>query len=1466
MRGKQKLSLIIAILLALQIALPASLVQKEVVAATLGPVVLGLSPSDDATNVPLRPTFKATFDENIVKHDNNKTIKVYRYADNAEVDSILMSSSSVTISNNVLSFSVKSNALALDTEYYVLIEAGAVANASNGALFQGINSAASWNFKTISTTDNVKPTVTEAYNLCSASGTCNVTLPITTSLTFTFSEPVYVASGSITLSSATDNRSIPVTSSEVVGSGTRTITITPSTALTPSTLYTIKIDSSNIIDSSGNGYAGGSWRFNTSDSPVKLTNVTPANGATNVNLSSNLELEFDKNVQAGSKKIQIRNVATNELLFDENATSSRVKIVNNKVTIDPSKNFDKNSTYYVTIESGAFYLKDNPTQVYYGITNAAEWRFQTGYGNDTTAPTITTYSPTKSSSSVGVTEKLILTFSEPVYAKSGNIEIREYNSGAVYRTIDITSSRISGGGTNQLTIDPHAAKTGESSKSFAVGTRYYVTIDKQAIVDVAGNAFAGISSKTYSFTASSQATGPQLSALSPVNLSTTVATNGKFQLTFDKAVQVDGSNNTATIYSLSNNAPNVSAILSVNSSNSKVVDLVPVTELQPNIDYYIHIETNSIVDQSGNYFAGIKNQYQWKFKTLGGDTTPPSIVKSEVSGNTIRIVYNELLKETLSPSPASYYVTVAGSARNINSVKVEGNVVFLTLSSSVTNNQQVLVSYSKGGTGEVQDLTGNAAPDFSNRLATNGFTEANPVVTSSSNSGSTITLTFSESLDTINSLAYTQFTVTANGKVVTIQRLAQSNNSLVFTMNESIASNATVIVSYVQGLYPLSGLSNNKVASFSHTVGTSSNSGGSNTPGAPVLQTISLIADKLYLKYNKTINSSTKPGTYQYSVLVNGRTASIQSLDMTTDTVVLTLGSTPSSSDTVYVTYYGTGSSLQDSSYNAAATFTNVKATKGSAEEVSESTVTVQGAIIKGDTLTLNFSGKLDEGSVPGENNFLVRVSENVRVISNVLVSGSQVILKLNTATKVGETVKVSYFNTSSSLRSAAGISVNGFTDLNVANQTTLLDGLSNDYASDANGIIIKQSASTTSSDISPGGYSVNRYTVNTEKLITAISTLSDSKLTTSQLIFEVPTSERSAIVAYSVSALEYAARKGDFTLVVKHGDMTYKLPISSIDVTNAARALGGSSVSNYLKIVVEEGETPATSSLVTAINRSGATLIEGPFYYDALIVNGSQSQAAKITGNITRTVETTRSFTNNNTTAVFYDEVVGQISYVPTTFSKSGNTTTITLKRPGNSAYAVVSNNKLYSDSSKHWGLSSISLMTRKFIADGHSTTNFNPKTNITRGEFATYIIRGLGLSANKEAAKQFKDVNSNSVMGGYIGAAAEAGIVAGVSSTSFAPNSYITRQDMAIMMIRAANYVGLDTKLYQTADSILGGYKDKSSVSSYAKTGLAQAIELGIISGTTSTTLSPKDNAERVQGIIMIQRLLEKADYLQK
>lgn len=1467
--------MLVAITLVLQLFLPIWSDSYSVKAAVSGPQIVSLSPANGTSNVPVNSIFKVTFDESIKKNDLSKNIAIYKYSSNSLVEKYAMSDYRVTVSNNVLTLDARGLTLALDTDYYILIEAGAVANESNSALSNGINEASTWNFRTIKTFETIPPQITSVTNgLCAIGYNCPL-VQITSPLQFIFNETVYVATGNITLRSNTDNRDIPLTSSEVTGSGSSAITIIPTMPLTPSTTYTVTVSPSNIVDSSGNYYAGGSWTFTTAASPLQLISKTPAAGASSVNVTGGLSivLEFDKNVQGNTdinsnKMIRVRKVSNNQTVFETRA-SQNVQYSGSKVTINTGYALESNTSYYVTIDAGVFTQSGNSSAIFYGIHNATDWVFTTGSSVDTSPPYIVTTSPLYGSVTVGANDKIILTFNENVFPKSGSIEIREYNSNALYRSISVTSDRVTGGGSQIITIDPHSQRGSEAAKNFSIATRYYVKFNNSAFADAAGNqAINTPSSNAYNFQVSASASAPQLVTISPNNQSTTVATTTKFKATFDKSILIDTVNYNVDFIPVSSNGTTVPAKVEKDPNDAKGIIITPRNgySLSADTDYYINISDRSIMDVNGNYFVGILNQYQWSFKTLGGDTVPPAITKSEVSGNIVRLVYNELLDETLSPSAASFYVTVGGTARNISSVSIEGNVVSVKLVSSVNSNQKVTISYTKPSNGQIRDLTGNQAPSFANQAVTNGFTDNNVTILSSNYSGSSINMTFSESLNTVSNLAYTQFNVTVNGTIYTISSVVSSGNSLFISMNQVLPANATVVVNYTSGLYPISGVSTDKVASFNHTVGTTSNgSGGTGSvAGAPTLQSITLTSNNLYLQYNEAIRSSSKPGAFQYTVLVNGRIVNVTSVTLNTNMVVLTLASVPTATDVITVSYFGTSSTLLDNDYNAAASFTNRAVGAGNSNG-SGSAVTIQGAVLKGNTLTLNFSGNLDPNSVPTADSFLVRLSDNSRLITSITINGAQLVMKLSTVAKVGEIATVSYFNQANTLKSASGITVNGFTNMSVANQTTVLDALSDDYASATNGILLKTTASSTSSDISPGGKSVTKYTVNTEKLITAVTTLANSNMTTANIVFDVPATEKAAIVAYSIAALEAAKQKGNYTLVVNHGDLSYSIPLSSIDLNKAAFQSGGNSISNYLRIAFEEGSSSATSSLETAINRSGATIIEGPFAYELTIVNGSNSENAVISGNITRTAKSSANITNSNTTAVFYDEGIAAISAVPTTFKSNNGVTTITFKRPGNSAYAIVKSNKTFSDTKSHWAHNEITIMARKFIVEGHSASNFNPKANITRGEFATYIVKGLGLSANKAAAKQFKDVNSDSVMGGYIGAAVASGIVSGVSSSSFAPNSYITRQDMALMMVRAASYAGLSTTLSSSADSILNGYSDKSQLSSYAKTGVATAINLGIISGTTTTKLSPKQNATRAEGTLMIMRLLKKTDSLQ-
>src|SRR5690606_30571630 len=111
--------------------------------------------------------------------------------------------------------------------------------------------------------------------------------------------------------------------------------------------------------------------------------------------------------------------------------SSRIRIQDSVVTINPTSSFIRNTQYNIMIESGAFFAVGKPTDIFPGITNNTELSFTTGSSNDRTAPTVKTYSPNRNSNTAGVNGLISLTFSEPVYVKNGIIEIREYDTEAL---------------------------------------------------------------------------------------------------------------------------------------------------------------------------------------------------------------------------------------------------------------------------------------------------------------------------------------------------------------------------------------------------------------------------------------------------------------------------------------------------------------------------------------------------------------------------------------------------------------------------------------------------------------------------------------------------------------------------------------------------------------------------------------------------------------------------------------------------------------------------------------------------------------------------------------------------------------------------------------------------------------------------------------------------------------------------
>jgi len=103
----------------------------------------------------------------------------------------------------------------------------------------------------------------------------------------------------------------------------------------------------------------------------------------------------------------------------------------------------------------------------------------------------------------------------------------------------------------------------------------------------------------------------------------------------------------------------------------------------------------------------------------------------------------------------------------------------------------------------------------------------------------------------------------------------------------------------------------------------------------------------------------------------------------------------------------------------------------------------------------------------------------------------------------------------------------------------------------------------------------------------------------------------------------------------------------------------------------------------------------------------------------------------------------------------------------------------------------------------------------------------------------------------------AASNGIVKGVSETEFAPESILSREQMSLMIFLFAKAQGYDT----TADESVSHFTDAADVSSWALEGIEWAYGAGLITGTSDTTLSPKEAATRAQVASILMRFCENA-----
>ena len=172
---------------------------------------------------------------------------------------------------------------------------------------------------------------------------------------------------------------------------------------------------------------------------------------------------------------------------------------------------------------------------------------------------------------------------------------------------------------------------------------------------------------------------------------------------------------------------------------------------------------------------------------------------------------------------------------------------------------------------------------------------------------------------------------------------------------------------------------------------------------------------------------------------------------------------------------------------------------------------------------------------------------------------------------------------------------------------------------------------------------------------------------------------------------------------------------------------------------------------------------------------------------------------------------------------------------------------------STSDWFYDDVAFVYKNGLFSGTGSRSFSPNASMTRAMLVTVLYRLEGEPA-VTGRSSFTDVRSGAYYEKAVIWAAANGIVTGTDSTSFSPDAKVTREQLAAILFRYAQYRKLDTD----ASAKLNSFTDADSVSAYASEALGWAVSEGLINGA-SGKLMPKGDATRAQVAAILHRFVK-------
>ncbi|URN95130.1 MAG: putative Ig domain-containing protein [Candidatus Pristimantibacillus lignocellulolyticus] len=372
------------------------------------------------------------------------------------------------------------------------------------------------------------------------------------------------------------------------------------------------------------------------------------------------------------------------------------------------------------------------------------------------------------------------------------------------------------------------------------------------------------------------------------------------------------------------------------------------------------------------------------------------------------------------------------------------------------------------------------------------------------------------------------------------------------------------------------------------------------------------------------------------------------------------------------------------------------------------------------------------------------------------------------------------------------------------------------------------------------------------------------------QVVITIPVTTDSNVVIAEINGRTIKnLAKQQATIVLQTNNASYTIPVDQIDITAIASQLGVNVALEDVKLKIEIAE-PLKNMLQiveAAFNREGLTQVAPTLNFKVSVeYDGRTVEISKFNSYVKRTIAIPEGTNPNQITTGVVVEPDGSVSHVPTQITKVGDRYYAVIYSLTNSTYSVVWNPLQFIDVENHWAKAAVNNMGSKMVINGIGNGMYHPDQDITRAEFAAIIVRGLGLRLSQENSL-FTDIGTTAWYRSAVQTAYEYGLINGFEDGTFRPNDKITREQAMLMVSKAMLITGLkESAASQSNVDVIREFTDASIVSEWALEGVADSVGSGIISGRNNNLLAPKANITRAEVAMVIQRLLQTSDLINR